>query len=40
MIVPGGSLDMIHSSLEQRRASGRWWLAVLASLLALGAQAG
>ncbi len=31
---------MIHSSLEQRRASGRWWLAVLASLLALGAQAG
>jgi len=31
---------MIHSSLEQRRASGRWCLAALALLLALGAQAG
>jgi len=31
---------MIYRSLPQCRASGRWWLAVLASLLALGAQAG
>ncbi len=31
---------MIYSSLERRGTSGRWWLAVLASLLALTAQAG
>ena len=31
---------MIHSALERRRASGRWWLAMFASLLALSAQAG
>jgi uncharacterized protein len=31
---------MTHSSLGQRRASGRWWLATLAALLALSAQAG
>lgn len=40
MIVPKGPLDMIHSSLEQRRAGGRWWLAMLAALLAVSAQAG
>ena len=31
---------MIHSSFARRCASGRWWLAVFASLLALTAQAG
>ncbi len=31
---------MIHSSFERRCASGYWWLAVFASLLALTAQAG
>ena len=31
---------MIHPSLPQRRAGGRWWLAMFASLLALSAQAG
>jgi len=31
---------MFHSSLARRCTSGRWWLAVFASLLALSAQAG
>ncbi len=31
---------MILSSLERRDASGRWWLAMLAALLAFAAQAG
>jgi hypothetical protein len=31
---------MVHSSLERRPSSGRWWLATLAALLAVSAQAG
>jgi len=31
---------MIHSSLAQRRTSTHWWLVMLASLLAISAQAG